>query len=139
MLVNTKLYFTELLLWNEYKLVVNSTASEILHAHRIGKRYKVGVSRSNTVVRFLTRSYFGVSNTLLRAALMACTGTNKLNTTVVPHNEGTVLVEELPLKGLGKVIRMHFRRRTIHYAEVSLIDLVMDEKETDVQSAGALA
>ena len=80
-----------------------------------------------------------VSNTLLRVALMADTGTYKLiETTVVPHKEGTVDMEQFALQGLGHEIGSHLFGRTIHHPKVALVDLVMDEKETNVKGTSSL-
>ena len=52
----------------------------------------------------------------------------------MPHNEGTVLMEELALQGLGQEVRMHLGCRTVHDPKVALVDLIMDEEESDIQS-----
>ena len=45
-------------------------------------------------------------------------------------------MEELALQGLGQEVRMHLGCRTVHDPKVALVDLVVHEKESDIQSTG---
>ena len=55
------------------------------------------------------------------------------------HDECTVVVEDCTLQRFGEIITSHIPGGTIDNTNVALLDLVMNEKETDVQSTCALA
>ena len=57
----------------------------------------------------------------------------------MPHNEGTVLMEQLSLERFREVITSHVLGGTVNDPKVALIDLVVDEEETNIQSSRALA
>ena len=55
------------------------------------------------------------------------------------HDKSTVVMEDSTLQWFGEVITTHVPSGTVHNPQVSLIDLVVNEKETNVQSTCALA
>ena len=57
----------------------------------------------------------------------------------MPHNEGTVLMEQLSLERFGEIITSHILCGTVNDPKVALINLVVDEEETNVQGSRALA
>ena len=57
----------------------------------------------------------------------------------MPHDKSTMLMEDGTLQRLGEIITTHVPSGTVHNPQVSLVDLVVNKKETNVQSTCALA
>ena len=47
-------------------------------------------------------------------------------------------MEQLALQGLREVVRAHIQSGTIDNTEIALFDLIMNEKETNIQCPGTL-